>query len=156
MNDKELGQQMYDKALAFMNLRFPVGWGGVAAMHTEDGQILISVYLESPNDSAGLCIETGAMCEAQKYNLNITHSMCLTRQSETEKPIILTACGLCQERLRYWGDGVKVAVSNPENEIIFKSLKELNPHYWADAFGDDADAERYAAGICVPRDWEAK
>ena len=82
---------MYQKATEFVNKRFPVGWGGCAVMYTEEGQFLISVALESFNGGAGLCMETGAMCEAQKYNLRITHSLCIARDSENDEFKILTA-----------------------------------------------------------------
>ena len=134
MDDKTIGKEMYEKALNFINHRYPTGWGGCAVMYTKEGEYLISVYLESPNASAELCMETGTMCEAQKLNLHITHSLCISRQSENESPVILTACGICQERLNYWGKDVKVAVTNPNNEIIFKTLEELNPFYWINAF----------------------
>lgn len=137
MTDQELGKEMYRRALEFLDKRFPSGWGGCAVMHTEDGQFLLSVSLESYNGGAGLCMETGAMCEAQKYNLNITHSMCIARDSADQEPVILTACGICQERLMYWGKGVKVAVTNPENRVIFKTLAELSPYYWGEAYPDD-------------------
>lgn len=149
MNDRELGQRMYDRALKFINRRFPSGWGGCAVMYTQDGQFLISVFLESFNGSACLCMETGAMCEAQKYNLKITHSLCMSRNNESEQPRILTACGICQERLRYWGENVKVAVSNPDNRIIFRTLKELNPCYWGDAFALE-EREEYEPGTLIP------
>lgn len=84
--------------------------------------------------AAGVCMETGAMCEAQKYNLKVTHSLCISRENEKEAPKILTACGICQERLWYWGNQVKVAVTNADNKIIFKSLKELSDFYWGEAF----------------------
>lgn len=84
-----------------------------------------------------LCMETGAMLEAQKENLNITHSMCLTRNSEKEQPVILTACGTCLERLFYWGRDVKVAVTNPENTIQFHTLNELQPWHWSSAFAEN-------------------
>ena len=145
-SDLELGQQMYAEALEFINRRYPTGWGGCAVMHTEDGQFLISVYLDSFNASAGLCMETGAMCEAQKYNLRITHSLCISRDSEFDEPKILTACGICQERLHYWGEDVKVAVSNPEQKIIFKSLAELDPCYWGNSF-PKIEREEYEPGI---------
>lgn len=144
MTDQELGKEMYDKAIAFIDRRYPTGWGGCAVMRTEDGQFLTSVFLDSYNGAAGLCMETGAMCEAQKYNLKITHSLCVSRDSEAENPVILTACGICQERLRYWGKDVKVAVSNPENEVIFKTLGELNPNYWGDVFS--GEKEEYEPG----------
>ena len=134
MTDKATGKVMYQKALDFINKRYPTGWGGCAIMRTEDDQYLISVYLESSNDAANLCMETGAMCEAQKYDLKVTHSLCMSRKSESEEPLILTACGICQERLMFWGEDVKVAISNPDNEIIFKTLKELSPFYWRNAF----------------------
>ena len=68
MNDIEIGLQMYQKATDFINKRFPRGWGGCAVIFTEDQQYLISVALESFNAGAGVCMETGAMCEAQKFN----------------------------------------------------------------------------------------
>ena len=72
--------------------------------------------------------------QAQKLDLRITHSLCISRQDADEEFKILTACGICQERLRYWGENVKVAVTNPENKIIFKTLAELSPCYWGEAF----------------------
>lgn len=112
MDGKIIGEEMYSKACEFLDNRFPSGWGGCAIMRTADGRFLISVALENFNSGAWLCMETGAMCEAQKYNLKITYSMCVTRSNEKEKPKILTACGICQERLMYWGNSVKVAVTN--------------------------------------------
>lgn len=146
MDDKILGKVMYEKALDFLDKRFPSGWGGCAVLYTEDGRFLISVALESFNAAAGLCMETGAMCEAQKYNYKITHSLCVSRDSNEEEAKILTACGICQERLRYWGDGVKVAVSNKENKILFKTLRELSPDYWGDVFPDD-EKESYSGEV---------
>lgn len=153
MNDKELGKIMYEKAVAFIDKRFPTGWGGCAIMYTKEGQFLMSVALESFNAAACLCMETGAMCEAQKYNLKITHSLCLSRENEKEAPKILTACGICQERLRYWGEDVKVAISNPENEMIFKKIRELSPCYWGKAFPDE-NREEYEAGILLEKEGE--
>ena len=101
MNDREIGHQMYQMATDFVRKRFPTGWGGCAVLFTEDKQFLISVALESFNAGAGLCMETGAMCEAQKFNLRVTHSLCVSRDSERDAFKILTACGICQERLRY-------------------------------------------------------
>lgn len=137
MSDLEIGLQMYQKATDFVNKRFPGGWGGCAVVYTEDGQFLISVALESFNAAAGLCMETGAMCEAQKFNLRITHSLCVSRDSETEELKILTACGICQERFRYWGGSVKIAVTTPQNEILFKTLDELSHSYWGNAFSKE-------------------
>lgn len=152
MNDIELGKIMYEKAAAFIEKRFPAGWGGCAVMYTAEGRFLISTALESFNSAACLCMETGAMCEAQKYNLKITHSLCMSRDNENAAFKILTACGICQERLRYWGRDVKTAVSNPENKVIFKKLDELNFYYWGDAFADE-DREEYEPGILLSADF---
>ena len=133
MTDTDLGKIMIEKAREFIDKRYPNGWGGCAVMYTQEGEFLLSVYLDSPNSAAELCMETGAMCEAQKYNYTITHSLCVSRENENEELKTLTPCGICQERLRYWGGGVKVAVSNPQNAIIFKSLNEISIHYWREA-----------------------
>ena len=136
MTDIELGKIMFEKAEAFINERYPDGWGGCAIMYTTENKYLISVYFDSANSAACLCMETGAMCEAQKYGLIITHSMCISRDGAEKDLKILTPCGICQERLRYWGDGVKVAVSNSNNRIIFKTLDEIGPHHWRKAFDE--------------------
>ena len=132
MTDTDLVKIMLEKAREFIDKRYPKGWGGCAVMYTQEGEFLISVYLDSHNSAAELCMETGAMCEAQKYDYTITHSLCVSRENENGELKILTPCGICQERLRYWG-GVKVAVSNPQNTIIFKSLDEISTHYWREA-----------------------
>ena len=143
MDDNKLALQMWEKALDFLDKRFPQDWGGCAVMYTEEGKFLISVALESYNGSAGLCMETGAMCEAQKYNYKITHSLCVSRDHPDEEPKILTACGICRERLHYWGGDVKIAVTNPANRVMFKTLDELDPHYWGEAFPND-EREEYS------------
>lgn len=65
-------QRLYDEAINLIKKRYPVGWGGAAAMHTEDGQILTSVSPEIINASTELCIETGAILEAHKLDAAIT------------------------------------------------------------------------------------
>lgn len=133
MTDTELGEIMLEKAREFIDMRYPVGWGGCAVMYTKEGNFLISVYLDAPNSAAELCMETGAMCEAQKYNYSVTHSLCVSRDSEKDILTILTPCGTCQERLRFWGKDIKVAVSNSDNKIIFKTLDDISLHYWRDS-----------------------
>lgn len=85
---------------------------------------------------------------AQNANCRFIH---IDRTKENEPPKILTACGICQERLRYWGEDVKVAISNPENRVIFKQIKELNPYYWGKVFPDES-REEYEAGILLERE----
>ena len=51
------------------------------------------------NASTELCIETGAILEAHKYQAKITHSVCVARDDEHSECKVLTPCGVCQERL---------------------------------------------------------
>lgn len=82
MNNAEIETKMYEMAVAFLQKRFPTGWGGVGIVHTAQGSFFTSVALECANASALLCIETGAMCEAQKYNERVTHCLCVVREDE--------------------------------------------------------------------------
>ena len=105
-------------------------------MYTEDNSFLISVALESANGSAGLCMETGAMCEAQRYNKKITHSLCVVRDDENSPFKVLTPCGICQERLLYWGNTVKAGISTETGVLKFITLKEIQPYSWTIAYQD--------------------
>ncbi|WP_291633807.1 cytidine deaminase [Clostridium sp.] len=127
-------QNMYKRAVEFIEQRFPTGWGGVGVIHTEDDKYLISVALETANAGVMLCIETGAMCEAQKYNLKVTHCLCVVRDDEGAQFKVLSPCGVCQERLRYWGKDVKVGVTTKDDVLKFVTLNELQPYHWTGAY----------------------
>jgi len=135
-------QNMYKRAVEFIEHRFPTGWGGVAVIHTDDDKYLISVALETFNASVELCIETGAMCEAQKYNSEVTHCLCVVRDAEKSPFKVLSPCGVCQERLRYWGKDVKVGVTTKDNVLKFVTLNELQPYHWTGAYPDE-ELEHY-------------
>ncbi|MES2825619.1 MAG: cytidine deaminase [Pseudomonadota bacterium] len=124
-------QELFEAAKKLINFRYPTGWGGAAALATESGKILTSVAPDTKNDSLALCMEVGACLEAHKLNEKITHSLCICRESEQAEFIILTPCGICQERLSHWGGGVSVAVSSIENKLMFKKLRELMPFHWS-------------------------
>ncbi|MBS2967970.1 cytidine deaminase [Metabacillus sp. KIGAM252] len=127
-------QQLYHSAIDLIAKRYPAGWGGAAAMYTEDGQILTSVSPEVINASTELCIETGAILEAHKLNTRITHTVCVVREDENAEFTVLTPCGVCQERLFYWGENVKAAVTNANGKLEYKSLKEIQPYHWHKAY----------------------
>lgn len=135
-------KEMYKRAIEFIPKRYPKGWGGVAIIHTEDGQYLSSVAIDTANLSAALCIEVGAICEAHKYNAKVTHCLCVVRDDENSTFKVLSPCGICQERLRYWGEDVKVGVTNKENKLKFVALGELQPYHWTKAY-DYKDLEHY-------------
>ena len=134
MRNIEVENTMYKIATDFIEKRFPVGWGGAGVVHTQQGSYFTSVALESANGSVLLCIETGAMCEAHKFNEKVTHCLCVVRDDENSPFKVLSPCGLCQERLRYWGEDVQVGVTTSENSLLFVTLKELQPYHWTGAY----------------------
>lgn len=126
---------IHNKACRFAAERFPSGTAGVAAVRVESGKILTSVAPDVKNECLSLCIEVGAYLEAHKLNEKVTHSLCLYRETEQDEYIILTPCGVCQERLTHWGGDVLAAVTNKENKLIFKTIRELQPYHWSAANG---------------------
>lgn len=134
MRNLNVEKEMYKQAVALITKRYPVGWGGAAVVHTEQGHYFTSVSIETANASAVLCIETGAILEAHKYDEKVTHCLCLVRNDEKSPFKILTPCGICQERLRYWGESVFVAITTDDNSLRFVTLGELQPYHWTKAF----------------------
>ena len=127
---------LYQAAVQLIESRYPQGWGGAAALRTASGKILTSVAPDTKNDALALCMEVGACLEAHKLNEAITHSLCICREDEDSDYLILTPCGICQERLVHWGGDVQVGVTNPNNALIFKSLRELQPYHWSAVNGE--------------------
>jgi cytidine deaminase len=130
----DIEQKLYDVVSELIKKRYPKGWGGAAGMYLDDGTIVSSVAPEVINDSTNLCMETGSILEAHKLNKNVTHSICIVRDDENSEFKVLSPCGICQERLFYWGPGVKVAVSSPQSELVFKTLSEVQPFHWSSAY----------------------
>jgi cytidine deaminase len=130
-------EELYTAAVNFVQKRYPTGWGGAAAMRLESGQILISVAPQAINMSTELCMETGAICEAHKLDQKVTHSICVARDDDNSNFKVLTPCGVCQERLFYWGSDVKAGIYSAENNLIFKTLKEIQPYHWYEAYQDE-------------------
>lgn len=127
-------KDLFEAAVQLIEERYPIGWGGAAAMYTKDNQILTSVSPDVLNASTELCMETGSILEAHKLNVPVTHSICVVRDDEKAPFKILTPCGTCQERLVYWGSEVKAAVTTKNNDLIFKTLEELQPYHWLNAY----------------------
>jgi cytidine deaminase len=136
MTGAQLDQRLVDAAIRFVERRFPgVPWAGAAAMYTDDGSILVSTALEVVNDSVALCHEVGAMCEAYARDRKIVATVCVSR-ADDGRFVILPACGVCQERLWYWGGKVQVAVPLAEDSSRWEgvTLAEMSPHYWGKQF----------------------
>lgn len=131
MNEMSIEKRMFDIAVELINKRYPKGWGGAGVIRTEDDMYFTSIWLDNINESVSICIETGAMCEAYKHDKRVTHSLCVSRNDENSKYEILSPCGVCQERLRFWGDKVMVGVTTLDNSLKFVSLSDLQPYHWS-------------------------
>lgn len=137
MRDYDIEKELYKRAVELIEKRYPTGWGGAAAVRTDRGSIFTSVSIETGNASAVLCIETGAILEAHKYNEKVTHCICLVRDDEKSPFKVLTPCGICQERLRYWGSDVQAAVTTGDDTLLFVPLSELQPYHWTGAYPEN-------------------
>ena len=132
MSGAQLDQRLMDAAIDFVERRFPgEPWAGAAAMYLDDGGMLISTAPDVVNDAVALCHEVGAMCEAYARGRKIVATICVSR-AEDGRFVILPACGVCQERLWYWGGDIQVAVPLPEDDTRWRAvtLSEMAPHYW--------------------------
>lgn len=126
-------------ARELLDRRFrPDEWAGAAAMYTESGRILTSVAVESPNAGAGLCIETGAIAEAHKLDEAVAATVCLAREAGSARVFVLAPCGICQERLRFWGPQVSVAVADGADPTRWRVVRlgDLQPYWWATVYGE--------------------
>lgn len=126
--------RLYDAAVDLITRRYPDGWGEAAALYTTGGRILTSVAPEVLVASTELCMETGAICEAHKLAEGVTHSLCVVRDDSHMPFKILSPCGVCQERLWFWGDEVQVAISSNDEQLLFKPLKDIQPYHWSRAY----------------------
>lgn len=134
MRNPDIEKELYRQAATLIEKRYPTGWGGAGAVHTANGNYFTSVGIETANASAVLCIETGAILEAHKYSEKVTHCMCLIRENENASFKVLSPCGICQERLRFWGEDVQIAVTAYDDTPLFVTLGELQPYHWTKAF----------------------
>lgn len=133
----KLDEKLVQATKDFINKRFPNldEIQGAAGMYTSDGEILISTAPVVFNAGAGVCHETGAICDAYKNDKKITASVCVSRELDGSY-VILTPCGICQERLYHWGNDVEVAIPQASDISKWesKTLKEVQPYYWAKPF----------------------
>jgi cytidine deaminase len=116
-------RELIDAAISLAKSRFSTENACVAALKTSTGRVLISV-----------CAETGAICEAHKLNESVLASVCIDWEAATTNFKILPACGICQERLAFWGLDVEIAVPSlePYQAWQFLKLRQLRPSYWND------------------------
>ncbi len=132
-------ESLVEAAITQASQRFPEGQSGAAAVYLEDGSIITSVCFDSPNEAANLCHEAGAYCEAYRRNQKVVASVCVVRENSHSQYIILTPCGICQERLATWGMSLEVAVPVEKNPTQWLSvpLSKVQPFYWRNPFKND-------------------
>lgn len=131
-------QALVDAAIDLTKSRFAGElWSGAAALRLDNGAVLTSTGPEAPNVAAGLCHETGAICEAFKLGRQVVASVCVTT-SETGEHWILAPCGICQERLFAYGPDVQVGVPVLDNPTRWRSLRlgDVQPHWFGQVFND--------------------
>lgn len=130
-----LDQELVDVASKLLDDRFPGEGGVAAALYTAAGDVLTGVSFDPEWGSGGLCAETGAICEAVKLNQDVAASACVSRLSGSSPVVILSPCGICQERLFHWGGDVEVAVPAPSDPTRWeaRTLDEVQPYYWVKA-----------------------
>lgn len=107
---------------------------GAAAMLTSDGTVLVGTAPDAMNPAVEVCHETEPYCAVYRLDQKIVASICLHRD-ENRKYLVLSPCGVCQERLAVHGPHVLTAV--PGGQLAqWVPLKDLMPHYWATSFED--------------------
>ncbi|MBN4075091.1 MAG: cytidine deaminase [SAR86 cluster bacterium] len=132
-----IADELFNAASSLLKARFPKGPGGAAALRTESGKILTSIAPATKNDALALCMEVGAILQAHKLGEAITHMVAVCRENKSSELLILSPCGICQERLVHWGGDVLVAITNPEHKLILKPIRELQPYHWSAVNGEE-------------------
>ena len=118
------------------------GEGVAAAARADDGAVITGVWVDAMVDSACLCAETGPICEAHRSGRRLLASICV-RVVDGSDPMVLAACGVCQERLAVFGTDVLVGVGDDSSRgFAFRPLRDLRPAPWWDAIDPGAPVER--------------
>ena len=132
----KLDQTLVEAAIELLESRFPKSEGIAAAVRTDDGQILTSVVFVPEWGGGGLCAETGAILEAHELSKRVVAVACVSRLSGNAPIVILTPCGICQERLFHWSGSVEVAIPDPDDPTkwVSKTLAEVQPYYWVNVY----------------------
>ncbi len=133
ITDKGLSQ-LFQAATDLVARRLPTGEAVAAAILTQSHQIYTGIWIDAALDAAALCAETGPICEAHRTNEVVLASVCVMRESTNGDIQVVPACGICQERLSYWGMDLVVGIPGTKIDGVcdFLPLSALRPHYWRD------------------------
>lgn len=108
---------------------------GAAAVLLGDGSILTGTSPDFPNPSTTVCHETEPYLAAFRLNQTIMASLCLHR-TDNDRFLVLSPCGICQERLMLHGPDPLVGVPGPDDptQVSWVRLGEIMPYYWPSVF----------------------
>ena len=124
--------KLFDSISKTIDKHYPKGWGGAAGVLLENGDILTSISPEFPNAASSVCMELGSYIQAATLDQEITHTLCLVSENENDRLTVLTPCGICQERLSFWGNTTQCGIEIlPNSEIHYISLADLQPFHWS-------------------------
>lgn len=78
---------------------------GAAAVRFADGGVFTGVGLDKLHGAVALCQETGAFVQAYTRDRDVVASVCVCRDLEHGRVLILPPCGISQEWLALWAPG---------------------------------------------------
>lgn len=124
--------KLFDTVSKTIDKHYPKGCGGAAGVLLENGDILTSISPEFPNTASSVCMELGSYIQAATLGQKITHTLCLVRENEHDSLTVLTPCGICQERLNFWGNTIQCGIGILKNgEVQYMPLADLQPFHWS-------------------------
>lgn len=137
----DLLDRVVDACRSLIEQRFAIDvHAGAAAMLLADGTVLTGTAPAAINPSVEVCHETEPYCAAFRLNQPIVASLCLHRMPGG-RLVVLSPCGLCRERLAVHGPDVTVGVADPSDAtvVVWKTLRDVLPDYWMNAFPNEVD-----------------
>ena len=119
-------------AARFAKQRYPDHCSVVSAARFDTGSIYHGVWVDASVDAAALCAEAGPICRAHEEGRRIIAVVSIGWDAENKTATVLPSCGVCQERLAYFGLDVWIAVAGDmqSGSCDYRTLRSLRPNYW--------------------------
>jgi cytidine deaminase len=105
-------------------------------MYTEDGEVLKGIVFDPEWGGGGLCAEAEPLLAAHRMGKRISAVATVGRLDANDPIVILTPCGICQERLYHWGLDVEIAVPDEQDgsRWMMRTLGQIQPHHWVEVY----------------------
>ncbi len=132
----KLDQHLVDQAKALLEERYPGAGGIAAAMYTEVGEVLTGIVFDPEWGGGGLCAEAEPLLAAHRLGKRISAVATVGRLEANDPIVILSPCGICQERLYHWGLDVEIAVPDKQDGSLWmmRTLGQIQPHHWVGVY----------------------